>query len=104
MAIKCNYVIPAGHSIPAACLGLKSGHGIKDEDFIVPDVYWKVMTVTASKSRARASVVGLSGEGNAVEVATKTFEFDVSLDGDNFIKQSYQHLKILPEFAGSVDC
>lgn len=103
MAIKCKFIIPAGDSIPAVCLGLKHGHGVKDEDFVVPDVYWKVMTVTASKSRARAGVVGLIGEGNTVEVSTKVVEFDVSLEGKNFIAQAYDHIKTLPEFSGASD-
>lgn len=104
MAIKCKYIIPAGDSIPGACLSLKHGHGVKDEDFVVPDVYWKVMTVTSSKSRARAGVVGLIGDGNNVEVTTKTFEFNVNLDGENFIKQAYMEIKGMPDFADSVDC
>jgi hypothetical protein len=104
MAIKCKYTIPAGDSIPASCLGLKHGHGVKDEDFVVPDVYWKVMTITSTKSRTRASLVGLIGKENNVEVCVKTAEFDVNLEGDNFIAQAYNYFKTLPEFAGSVDC
>lgn len=104
MAIKCDFVIPAGDTIPGVCLGLKHGHGVKDQDFTVANVYWKVMTLTSSKSRARAGVVGLIGEGNTVEVSTKMVEFDVSLEGKNFIAQAYDHIKTLPEFTGASDC
>ena len=30
--------------------------------------------------------------------------FAPNMDGDNFIKQAYEHLKTLPEFAGATDC
>lgn len=30
--------------------------------------------------------------------------FSVDLAGGNFIKQAYEHLKTLPEFAGAIDC
>jgi hypothetical protein len=34
----------------------------------------------------------------------KQFVFAPNLDGPNFIKQAYEHLKTLPEFDGAVDC
>lgn len=37
----------------------------------------------------------------AFEVASRVCGYD--LDGDNPIKQAYEHLKTLPEFAGAAD-
>jgi hypothetical protein len=32
------------------------------------------------------------------------YKFAPNLDGANFIKQAYEHLKTLPEFSGATDC
>jgi hypothetical protein len=32
------------------------------------------------------------------------FSFTPDLNGSNFIKQAYEYLKTLPEFAGATDC
>ena len=37
-------------------------------------------------------------------IKTVGYWFEPKLDGKNFIAQSYDHLKTLPEFAGAVDC
>ena len=37
-------------------------------------------------------------------VDTRSMSFVPVLDGDNFIRQAYFHLKTLPEFAGATDC
>ena len=34
----------------------------------------------------------------------QVFSCDYLIDGDNPIKQAYEHLKTLPEFADAVDC
>ena len=42
--------------------------------------------------------------GNDKWMGTKVFNFIPVLDGQNFIAQSYEYLKALPEFADAVDC
>jgi hypothetical protein len=34
---------------------------------------------------------------------SESYTFTPNMDGDNFIKQAYQHLKTLPEFADATD-
>lgn len=62
-------------------------------------VYIKVTNVNASKENAIAHVLftseNITGE--------RRYSFQVNLDGDNFIKQAYNHLKTLPEFSGATD-
>ena len=60
----------------------------------------KVEYVNASKLRATCFV----SFSNASVQYEKTFEFVPDLDGPNFVKQAYEHLKTLPEFADAVDC
>ena len=62
-------------------------------------VYIKVTNVNASKENAIAHVLftseNITGE--------RRYSFQVNLDGENFIRQAYEHLKTLPEFAGAAD-
>ena len=37
-------------------------------------------------------------------VGEKEYFYVPNMDGSNFIKQAYEHLKALPEFAGATDC
>ena len=57
----------------------------------------------------------LSGDKNSVAfevqyvfgeqtLQTKMFAFEPSMDGPNFVKQAYEHLKTLEEFNGAIDC
>ena len=70
-------------------------------DAILSDsVYIKVMNVDASKDNAVAYV---SFTSNKI-TGERRYNFAVNLEGGNFIKQAYDHLKTLPEFAGATDC
>ena len=62
--------------------------------------YIKVEAVEATKQSAKATVTYKDGD----KFITKNFSFAPSLEESNFIKQAYEHLKTLPEFAGAVDC
>ena len=60
----------------------------------------KVEEVTASKRSANAEV-SFTGEK---AVYRKKYSFTPKIDDSNFIKQAYDHLKTLEEFAGAIDC
>jgi hypothetical protein len=62
-------------------------------------LYVKVSFVRATKANGTAHLL-ISNEDFT---QTQTKEFPINLDGPNFIKQAYEHIKTLPEFAGSVD-
>lgn len=62
--------------------------------------YIKVERVDSSKS---AAIAYATYSGDAIK-GNKTFDFVPNMNGGNFIKQAYEHLKTLPEFAGATDC
>jgi hypothetical protein len=72
-------------------------------NIVFPAAYIKVRSVNMSKELAQANVDFYS-ELNGKIVNMKQYEFVASLDGNNPIKQAYEHLKTLPEFANAVDC
>ena len=65
-------------------------------------MYIKVQSVQGDKSNVAALVV-YSSEKCTFQ---KTFSVPVVVDenSQNFIKQAYEHLKTLPEFAGAANC
>lgn len=66
------------------------------------DVYIKVSSIDGDKKNINAVVSFIHKDSEF----NRTYNIPVSVDdgSDNFIKQVYQHLKTLPEFAGAVDC
>jgi hypothetical protein len=94
MALKSKQTINSETSIQQNGLNGIAKSSISEE------VYVKVEKVVATKSTANC-LVSFSGDKlNGMN----NYEFNVNLDGVNFIKQAYLHLKTLPEFASAVDC
>jgi hypothetical protein len=64
--------------------------------------YIKVLSINGDKSQINATVQFVGD----VAQFTKQYQIPVSVESEstNFIKQAYEHLKTLPEFAGAVDC
>ena len=73
----------------------------QQEDICIP-VYVKVFKVEASKPSSQIHVE-ISGNKIAI-VRNYSFEADLGEAAPNHIKQAYQFLKTLPEFADAVDC
>lgn len=67
------------------------------------NVYVQVRDITGGKLEVVARVF-LINEANGSLVREQFYSFTPDLDGGNFIKQAYDHLKTLPEFADAVDC
>lgn len=69
---------------------------------VVFDAYIKVISITGDKNKVKATVNFSNSEQNF----NKQYLIPVSVatDAPNFIKQTYEHLKTLPEFAGATDC
>jgi hypothetical protein len=67
------------------------------------DAYIKVTIAGGSKDRVTASV-SFFDQANGNVFKQDVVEFTPSMEGGNFIKQAYEHLKTLEEFAGAVDC
>lgn len=71
----------------------------KDET-VIAECYIKVVSVSGDKENVAANV-----EFTASNISGKrTYVFAPSMEGDNFIKQAYKHLKTLEEFSGAIDC
>lgn len=70
------------------------------EKIVNMNAYVKVERVTASKDSASVDVSFTEGE----KKTSSSYTFKPNLDGGNFIKQAYDHLKTLPEFASAQDC
>jgi len=71
-----------------------------DVTTITNPFYIKVASINATKERARCRVIFYDVDK---VVSIKAYEFTPSMQGPNFIKQAYDHLKTLPEFAGAAD-
>lgn len=72
-------------------------------DIQVHDAYIKVDEITANKNYGTATVAFRKDtDGQLFE--SRRIDFPVDLDGENFIKQTYDYIKTLPEFADAVDC
>jgi hypothetical protein len=64
------------------------------------DVYIKVFNVNGGKEDASCHVEFMTPSF----AWAKQYQFKPSMDGANFIKQAYEYLKTLEEFADAVDC
>ena len=68
-----------------------------------PNTYIRVENISGSKALLQATINHLT-EQNGVLFNTDVVYFTPDLTGDNFIKQAYEYLKTLPEFADATDC
>lgn len=67
------------------------------------DCYIKVIDVVGTKNNIMAKV-GFFKEKAGLLLQEKIYDVVPDMDGGNFIKQAYDNLKTLPEFAGAEDC
>jgi hypothetical protein len=68
---------------------------------IAKDAYWKIENIAGNKNQMNIEIYA-NVDGKQIERFVCVFT--PSLDGNNFIKQAYEHLKTLPEFADAIDC
>ena len=80
-------------------LKLTNNFGTKSE---FPDAYIVVDQIQGNKDFINLEVVIRSApQGRFLHRISS--EFIPDMEGSNFIKQAYEHLKTLPEFEGAVD-
>lgn len=65
------------------------------------DATWKVDVVTGSKTVMTATLRAYV-DGQIVE--EQDISFVPQMDGANSIKQAYEHIRALPDFADAIDC
>jgi hypothetical protein len=68
----------------------------------VTDAYYKVASIDGDKESIRV-VVNMSAGAEHSPLKQDVYIVPLDINGDNFIKQAYTHLKTLPEFADAVD-
>ena len=67
------------------------------------NAYIKVMSVSGNKQTAEIKYAIFSENGGDF-LRSDSSVFVPSMDGDNFIKQAYKHLKTLDAFSDAQDC
>jgi hypothetical protein len=76
-----------------------------DSQASLTNAYVKVETISGGKQNLMVNVGFYNDKTSPMTKAkTNTYEFAPSMDGENFVKQAYEHLKTLPEFYGANDC
>ena len=73
------------------------------EQIAFDETYVKVEDVGGTKENVSATVNIYKAKGGQFLFLFRT-NFTPSMEGGNFIRQTYDHLKTLPEFAGAADC
>lgn len=71
---------------------------------IVQDAYARITSATCSKKVLAFQVDFLASADERVSFKTAAYEGQHDLEGANAIKQAYEMLKTLPEFADAQDC
>jgi hypothetical protein len=67
------------------------------------NAYCKVNKQEGTKNSVSFDVNFLTAKDGQI-IDSKIYQFTPDLSGSNFIRQAYDHLKTLPEFAGATDC
>jgi hypothetical protein len=73
------------------------------EDRSFNDSYIKVTQIKGDKDLMTFSAVFFTDSSMKYSIKLESYDFVPVLNDINFIKQSYEHLKTLPEFAGTTD-
>ena len=76
---------------------------VATKDVAFDAAYVKVTSVQGTKDKIIASYE-FKTSSDGVGFAWGASDFVPDMGGANFIRQSYLHLKTLPEFANAVDC
>jgi hypothetical protein len=68
------------------------------------NAYVRIAHIAGTKNEITANAVFRKDDAEGEEFQAGAYTFKPSMDDGNFIKQAYDHLKTLPEFAGAEDC
>ena len=67
------------------------------------NAYIKIDSVSGGKE-LMSCFISAYKQSDRSKIHSYHSQFVPVLDGDNFIKQAYKHIKTLPEFVNAVDC
>jgi hypothetical protein len=68
------------------------------------DCYVKVASIAGDKENMIINICFTKESSSGDLVASERYAFTPDMNGENFIRQAYLHLKTFPEFAGAEDC
>jgi hypothetical protein len=71
---------------------------------LVKDAYVRVNTATCNKTSLTFQVCFFADANENAPFKTVAYDGQHNLDGENAIKQAYEILKNLPDFANAQDC
>lgn len=71
---------------------------------VVQNAYAKVNTTTCNKTTLAIQVYFFASASETMPFKMAAYEGQHNLEGENAIKQAYEVLKTLPEFADAQDC
>jgi hypothetical protein len=108
MAIQYSYSTTPGSQITLPVSDLpsyaQSGTVTLNNGTVYPTAYGQVTSTSVTKTGGTAHLIVYSDSSKVSSVEAKFIEFSYDINGDNPIKQAYQHLKTLPEFSDATDC
>jgi len=73
-----------------------------DDVVEIQNAYHKVTELRGNKDIITFDVQVSKTQDSKV-LKTTTYDFEPAMNGDNFIKQAYLHLKTLDQFVGAID-
>lgn len=77
-----------------------------EKNFTIQDAYYKIDSINGTKDQIEIKVAIYKDSLKQVSYAVKAYKFTPIVDEEslNFIKQGYEYLKTLEEYADAVDC
>jgi hypothetical protein len=72
-------------------------------ELVCSSAYWRIEQIIGNK-QGLTFIVNAYVTGQGPMLYGERFSFVPELDGSNFIKQAYEHLKTLPRFADATNC
>lgn len=104
MALVMSFSIPAGTNIAILQDDPTVHMMMLNVEKEVSNGYLKIGYMHGNKDRMEFQLLyQKNAESPALSVQTYTFVPSVEDGSENFVKQGYEYLKTLPEFAGAVD-
>ena len=70
----------------------------------IPNVYCKIVNISGDKFNIMATIHVLKDKTEFNPISIYIGSFQPNLESKNFIAQSYEHFKTLPEFENAQDC
>jgi len=86
-------------------MALQMNYATQDQfgnDVVLSNSYIKVIKVSGNKDTMSAYVDFTINPDDGAAIQ-RLYRFSPNMDGGNFIKQAYEYMKTLPEFAGATD-